>query len=178
MQESTAGVVRTYGRTLEALVVQLEAVLSTGSLDIGSTEATQNAIDAGRTVAARLVNVQQQMSSHASMSMVASCRQDLAELTCIQLEEQMEGMQLQVEKCRAAVSSEAGTAKERTRYRSKGADLKTQVGKIVDQYNICIAHGRSQRGPAEVEAILRGDFPWIAGMGAGDASHIGALVTC
>ena len=162
VQESTTGVVRTYGRTLEALVTQLEAVVLTGSLDERGAQAVQHAVQAGKTVALRLVDVQQHMSSQASMSALATCRAELAEHTCIQLEEQLEGMQLQVEKCRLAISADAVTSKERTRYRSKGADLKAQVGKIVEQYNICILHGRTRRRPAEVDAILSGEFPWIA----------------
>ncbi|CAL8469905.1 g9447 [Coccomyxa elongata] len=65
----------------------------------------------------------------------------------------------------AEVSVSASTA----RVQESTAGL---VGKVVDQYNICIAHGWSQRGPTEVENILRGDFPWIAGLGAGGAGGL------
>jgi len=130
-------------------------------LDGASVRAMQVAVDAGKAMTERLLEAQEQMSSEATDSLLSSCRQDLAEKTCLQLEEQMEGMQLQVEKCKHAVSANATTAKERTRYRSKGADLKAQLVKIVEQYNICRQHGRRQRAAADLDSILLGDFPWV-----------------
>ncbi|KAK9908751.1 hypothetical protein WJX75_002335 [Coccomyxa subellipsoidea] len=56
------------------------------------------------------------------------------------------------------------------KYSRKCADLERQ---LVDR-NLLPA----ERGPAEVEAILRGDFPWIAGMGAGGLSLKSKIKLC
>lgn len=91
VRAASAGMVRTYSRTLAALVTQLETIGSIGSLGQSVADAVRNTVEAGKTVSARLADVQQQMSNHASTSMVATCREDLAELTCTHLEEQLEG---------------------------------------------------------------------------------------
>ena len=56
----------------------------------------------------------------------------------------------------------AARPKEQKRHSKKCAEITTQLGSFVEQYNVLLPHGSKPRPPAQLEDIKRHTFAWAA----------------
>jgi hypothetical protein len=54
----------------------------------------------------------------------------------------------------------AARPKEQKRHSKKCADITTQLGSLVEQYNILLPYGSKQRRQAQLEDVKRHTFAW------------------